>query len=205
MYRSPYTWKFCYLPTSYRAHTDRRSVTFGYTLHIPAARVWNFLSKFAFWCYISVGGHPGVTSVQGWLADYDQHVVVVQLSQWLKVIYHSFCMWKSITSYGPRIDWRGVTSVQDGILADYHQINTYVLKWNPDKFRYPKSLHIWAVSVWGFPSNLWFDAIYPPVVRWEKTRTKNSCTFYPIDIGYDVSWWPVTWLYRICCILLLDH
>ena len=60
---------------------------------------------------------------------------------------HSPYMWKSCsgpTPCGPHIDRRGVTSFQGGILADYNQIDTRVLKWNPAKFGYPKSLHIWA-------------------------------------------------------------
>ena len=39
-------------------------------------------------------------------------------------MYHSLYMWKSFsepTPYGPHIGWRGVTSVQGGILADYDQ------------------------------------------------------------------------------------
>ena len=81
-------------------------------------------------------------------------------------MYHSLYMWKSCsepTPYGPHIDWRGVTSVQGGILADYNQIDTYVLKWNPVKFGYPKSLHIRATRDWDIPSKLRFDAIYPSV------------------------------------------
>ena len=64
-----------------------------------------------------------------------------------EIMYHSLYMWKSFsepTPYRPHIDWRGVTSVQGGILADYNQIDTHVLKWNPAKFGYPKSLHIWG-------------------------------------------------------------
>ena len=64
---------------------------------------------------------------------------------------------------GPFIGWRSVTSVQGGILADYDQIDTHVLKWNPSKFGYPKSLHIWATRDWDIPFKLRFDAIYPSV------------------------------------------
>ena len=65
--------------------------------------------------------------------------------------------------YGPHIGWRGVTSVQGGILADYDQIDTHVLNWNPAKFGYPKSIHIRATGDWDIPSKLRFDAIYPSV------------------------------------------
>ena len=81
-------------------------------------------------------------------------------------MYHSLYMYKSCsvpTPHGPHIDWRGVTSVQGGILADYDQIDTHVLKWNPAKFGYPKSLHIRATRDWDIPSNIRFDAIYPSV------------------------------------------
>ena len=81
-------------------------------------------------------------------------------------MYHSLYMWKSCsepTPYGPHIGWRGVTSVQGGILADYDQIDTHVLKWNPAKIGYPKSLHIRATRDWDIPSKLRFDAIYPLV------------------------------------------
>ena len=83
-----------------------------------------------------------------------------------EIMYHSLYMWKSCsepTPYGPHIDWRGVTSVQGGILADYNQIDTHVLKWNPAKFGYPKSLHLWARRDLTNPSKLRFDAIYPSV------------------------------------------
>ena len=81
-------------------------------------------------------------------------------------MYHSPYMWKSCsgpTLNGPHIDWRGFTSVQGGILADYDQIDTHVLKWNPAKFGYPKSLHIRATRAWNILSKLRFDAIYPSV------------------------------------------
>ena len=39
-----------------------------FELHVIEIFLQNFV-----WCYISAGGHPGVTSVQGGiLADYDQ-------------------------------------------------------------------------------------------------------------------------------------
>ena len=63
------------------------------------------------------------------------------LKDW-EIMYHSLCMWKSCsepTTYGPHIGWRGVTSVQGGILVDYFQIDTHV-----PKFDYPKSLNIRA-------------------------------------------------------------
>ena len=83
-----------------------------------------------------------------------------------KIMYHSLDMWKSCsepTRYGPHIDWRGVTSVQGGILADYDQMDTHVLTWNPAKFGYPKSLHFRATRDLAIPSKLRFDAIYPSV------------------------------------------
>ena len=63
--------------------------------------------------------------------------------------------------YGPHIDWRGVTWVQGGILADYDQIDTHILKWNPAIIGYPKSLHIWAIHDLTIPLKLRFDAIWP--------------------------------------------
>ena len=81
-------------------------------------------------------------------------------------MYHSLYMWKSCsepTPYGPHIGCRRVKAVQGGILADYHQIDTHVLKWNSAKFGYPKSLHIRAIRDWVIPSKLRFDAIYPSV------------------------------------------
>ena len=87
------------------------------------------------------------------------------LKEW-EIMYHSLYMRKSCsepTTYGPHIGWHGVTSVQGGILADSDQIDTHVLKWNPAKFGYPKSLHIRATRDWHIPSKLRFDAIYPSV------------------------------------------
>ena len=63
-------------------------------------------------------------------------------------------------AYGPHIDWRGVTSVQGGILADYDQFDTHVPKWIPDKFGYPKFPHLRAAHDWIITSKLCFDAIY---------------------------------------------
>ena len=83
-----------------------------------------------------------------------------------EIMYHSLYMWKSCsepTPYGSHIGWRCVTLVQGGILADYGQIDTHVLKWNPAKFGYPKSLHIRATRDWNILSKLRFDAIYPSV------------------------------------------
>ena len=83
------------------------------------------------------------------------------LKDW-EIMYHSLYMWKSCsepTPDGPHIGWRGVTSVQGGILADYDQIDPHVLERNPAKFGYPKSLHIRATRDWDIPSKLRFDAI----------------------------------------------
>ena len=80
---------------------------FTFELHVIEIFLQN-----SFWCYISVCGHPGVTSVQG------------------------------------------------GILADYDQIDTHVLKWNPAKCGYPESPHIRATRDLTIPSKLRFDAIY---------------------------------------------
>ena len=52
-------------------------------------------------------------------------------------------------------------SVQGGILADNNQIDTHVLKCNPAKFGYPKSLHIRAACDGDISSKLRFDGIYP--------------------------------------------
>ena len=52
------------------------------------------------------------------------------LKDW-EIMYHSIFMGTSCsepTPYGPHIGWHGVTSVQGGILADYFQIDTHVLK-----------------------------------------------------------------------------
>ena len=94
-----------------------------------------------------------------------------------KIMYHSLDMWKSCsepTPYGPHIDWRGVTSVQGGILADYDQMNTHVLTWNHAKFSYPKSLHIWATRDLAIPSKLRFDAIYPSVAILASRQFKTA-------------------------------
>ena len=80
-----------------------------------------------------------------------------------EIMYHSLNMQKSCSEprpYGLHIGWRGFTSVQGGILADYDQIDTHVLKWNPTTFGHPKFLHIWATRDWDIPSKLRFDAIY---------------------------------------------
>ena len=168
----------------------------------------NWILPNSVWCDISVGGHPGVTSVQGSiLAEYDQiktHVltwnhakfrypkslhirgirdwdiasklrfdaiypsVAILVSRqfraayWLittktlgeeetfltqsfsflkerQIMYHSQYMWKSCsdpTPNGPHFGWRGVTSVQGGISADYNQIDTHGLRYKPAKFGY---------------------------------------------------------------------
>ena len=64
-----------------------------------------------------------------------------------EIKYHLTYMWKSCsepTPYGPHIGWHVVTSVQGGILADYFQIDTYVLKRNSAKFGDCKSLQVGA-------------------------------------------------------------
>ena len=142
MYHSLNMWESCSGPTPYGPHIN--------------------------WC--------GVTSVQGGiLADYDQNLslewdspdIKFQLPQWPGIyvpltLYVKILFWP--TPCGPIIDWRGVTSVQGGILADYDQIDTHVLKWNPAKFSYPKYFYIWATRDWGIPSKLRFVAINPSVV-----------------------------------------
>ena len=150
---------------------------FGYpkSLHIRATRDWDIPSKLRFDAiYLSVAI---LVSRQFraayWLITPKTLVVDVTLLtqsfSFLKdgeIMYHSLYMWKSCsepTPYGPHIGWRGVTSVQGGILADYNQIDTHVLKWNPDKFGYPKSVHIRVTRDWDIPSKLRFDAIYPSV------------------------------------------
>ena len=65
-------------------------------------------------------------------------------------MYDSPYMWKSCsepTPYGPHIDWRGVMSVQGGILADYDQIDTNVLKRNPAQFGYPKTFELHVIKI----------------------------------------------------------
>ena len=126
-----------------------------------------------FWCYISLSGLAGVTSVQGGiLADYDQN-----FSRWWDSPDKKFQLPQRTGNYVPLILYaeilfranalrtqtvcRGVTSIQGGILADYNQINTHVLTWNPAKFSYPKSLHIRAICDCNIPSKLRLDAIYP--------------------------------------------
>ena len=150
---------------------------FGYpkSLHIRATRDWDILSKLRFDAI-----YPSVATLVSrqfravyWLITTKTLVVdgtlLTQSFSFLKdweIMYHSLYMWKSCsepTPYGPHIGWRGVTSVQGGILADYDQIDPHVLKWNPAKFGYPKSLHIRATRDWDIPSKLSFDAINPPV------------------------------------------
>ena len=150
---------------------------FGYpkSLHIRATRDWDIPSKLRFDAiYPSVAILVSRQSRAAyWLITTKTLVVdgtlLTQSFSFLKdweIMYHSLYMWKSCsepTPYGPHIGWRGVTSVQGGILADYNQIDPHVLKWNPAQFGYPKSLHIWATRDWDIPSKLRFDAIYPSV------------------------------------------
>ena len=150
---------------------------FGYpkSLHIRATRDWNIPSKLRFDAI-----YPSVAILVSrqlraayWLITtktlFDDGTLLTKSFSFLKdreIIYHSLYMWKSCSdpkTYGPQIGWRGVTSIQGGLLADYDQFDTYVLKWNPAKFGYPKSLHIWATHDWHIPSKLRFDAIYPSV------------------------------------------
>ena len=150
---------------------------FGYpkSLHIRATRDWDIPSKLRFDAI-----YPSVAILVSrqfraayWLITTKTLVVdgtlLTQSFSFLKdweIMYHSLYMWKSCSEpmpYGPHIGWRGVTSVQGGILADYNQIGPHVLKWNPAKFGYPKSLHIRATSDWDIPSKLRFDVIYPSV------------------------------------------
>ena len=87
-------------------------------------------------------------------------------------------MWQSCSEpqpYGPHIDWRGVTAVQGGIVADYNQIDTHVLKWKPTKFGYPTSLHIRATRDWVIPSKIRFDAIYSSVAILASRQFKAAC------------------------------
>ena len=160
---------------------------FGYTksLHIGATRDWDIPFKLRFDVI-----YPSVAILVSrqfraayWLITTKTLVVdgtlLTQSFSFLKdreIMYHSLYMWKSCcepTPYGPHIGWRGVTSVQGGILADYDQIDTHVLKWNPAKFGYPKSLHIRATRDWDIPSKLRFDAIYPSVAI--ETQTNTAC------------------------------
>ena len=119
------------------------------------------------------------TLVVGW-------TLLTQSFSFLKdreIMYHSLDMWKSCsepTPYGPHIDWRGVTSVQGGILADYNQIDTHILKWNPAKFGYPKFLDIRATRDWDIPSKLRFDAfrlfnVYKGCVHYIETQAYTPC------------------------------
>ena len=124
---------------------------------------------------MTVGGHPGVTSVQGGiLADYDQNFsrgldypdAKFQLPQRAEnyvplILYVGILFWAN--ALRTHLDWPGVTSVQGGILADYDQIDTHVRKWNPAKFGYPTSLHIRPTGDLTNFSKLRFDAIYPSV------------------------------------------
>ena len=150
---------------------------FGYTkcLNSLATRDWDIPSKLKFDAI-----YPLVAilvsrqfMVAYWLIMTKTSVVdgtlLIQSFSFLKhweIMYHSLYIWKSFsepTPYRPHIGWRGVTAVQGGILADYDQIDPHVLKWNPCKFSYPKSLHIRATRDWDIPSKLRFDAIYPSV------------------------------------------
>ena len=160
---------------------------FGYpkSLHIRATRDWDIPSKLRFDAI-----YPSVAILVSrqfraayWLITTKTLVVdgtlLTQSFSFLKdreIMYHSLSIWKSCcepTPYGPHIGWRGVTSVQGGILADYDQIDTHVLKWNPAKFGYPKSLHIRATRDWDIPSKLRFDAIYPSEAI--ETQTNTTC------------------------------
>ena len=150
---------------------------FGYakSLHFRATRDWDIPSKLRF-----DATYPSEATLVSrqfraayWLITTKTLVVdgtlLTQSFSFLKDgenMYHSLYMLKSYsepTPYGPHIGWRGVTAVQCGILADYDQIDTHVLKWNPAKFGYLKFLHIRATRDWVFPSKLRFDAVYPSV------------------------------------------
>ena len=105
---------------------------FGYpkSLHIRATRDWDIPSKLRFDAI-----YPSVAILASrqfraayWLITTKTLVVgwthLTQSFSVLKdreIMYHSLYMWKSCsepTPYGSHIDWRGVTSVQGGILAD---------------------------------------------------------------------------------------
>ena len=142
---------------------------FGYpkSLHIGALTWLRYPFKASFWCYISVGGHAGVTSVQSFiLADYNQNFscgwdspdTKFQLYQWPKN-HVPLTLYVEILFSANAL--RTPYWVQGGILADYDQIGTHVPKWNPDKFGYPKCLTYELSSDWNTPQNLFVYAIYP--------------------------------------------
>ena len=66
-------------------------------------------------------------------------------------------------------------SVSGHPLAEYDQIKNHVLMWNPAKFRYHKSLHIWAIRDWDIPSKLRFDVIYPSVAILTSRQFRAAC------------------------------
>ena len=184
--RTPYWLTWCHV-SSERHLADYNQIhphvlkwnpaKFGYSksFHIWATRDWDIPSKLSFDAI-----NPSVAILVSrqfraayWLITTKTLVVdgtlLTQsfsfLGDW-EIMYHSLYMWKSCsepTPYGPQIGWRGVTSVQGGILAYYNQIDPHVLKWNPAKFGYPKSLHIRATRDWDIPPKLSFDAINPSV------------------------------------------
>ena len=115
---------------------------FGYpkSLHIRATRDWDIPFKLRFDVI-----YPSVAILVSrqfraayWLITtktlFVDGTLLTQSFSFLKdreIMYHSLYMWKSCcepTLHGPHIGWRGVTSVQGGILADYDQIDTHVLK-----------------------------------------------------------------------------
>ena len=128
-----------------------------------------------FWCYISVSGHPGVTSVKGGiLAHYDWNFscgwdspdTKFQLPQRLRIMYHSlnmrnFC--SELTPYGPIM--AGVVSRQFKVAYWLITSKLIHMSWSQilPNFGYPKLLHIRAIRDWVIPSKLRFDVIYTSV------------------------------------------
>ena len=115
--------------------------------------------KTPFWCYISVGGHPGVTSIQGGiLADYNQNLsrgwdspdTKFQLPQWLGTyvpltLYVEILFWANTIRTPYWLTW---CHVSPGRHIGWLQPNWYTC---PEV----KSCHVWLSQVSSHSSYRW--------------------------------------------------
>ena len=131
------------------------------SLHIRGIRDWDIASKLRF-----AAIYPSVAILVScqfraayWLITTkilgEEETFLTQSFSFLKereIMYHSQYMWVSCsepTPYGPHFGWRGVTSIQGGILADYDQIDTHGLKYKPAKFGFlPNSVLMLYIRRW---------------------------------------------------------
>ena len=101
-------------------------------------------------------------------------------------MYHSLYMWKSFsepTPYGPHIGWRGVTSVQGGILADYDQ-NFSRGRDSPDtKFQLHQRLRNYVPLTLYVEIFFWANAL----------RTPYWLTWYHGRLGRHIGWLRPNW------------